>query len=103
MAKALKDDRWRKAKGLEIDAEIQNGTWDTVPMVPSYNVVGCKWVFTIKCFDDGSTNRFKACLVEKRFHQQPGIDFHETFILVIKQATIRPVLGVVVSRDWPLR
>lgn len=89
--------------GAEIDAQIRNGTWETVPMDPSYNVVGCKWVFTIKRLHDGSIDRFKSRLVAKGFHQQPGIDFHETFNPVIKHATIRLVLGVAVSRDWPLR
>ena len=46
---------------------------------------------------DGSIARYKAKLVAKGFHQQPGIDYFETFSLVIKLATVRLVLAIVVS------
>lgn len=39
----------------------------------------------------------------KGFHQQPGIDFNDTFSPVIKSTTIRLVLGLAVNRDWPVR
>lgn len=39
----------------------------------------------------------------KGFHQQVGIDYTETFSLVIKPATIRFVLAIVVNSNWPLR
>lgn len=103
VAQALLDERWRRAMGVEIDNQIREGTWDLVPPNAAYNVLGCKWVFTIKHNADGSVDRFKARLVAKGFHQQPGLDFHETFSPVIKHATIRFVLGVAVARNWPLR
>ncbi|GJY74359.1 putative RNA-directed DNA polymerase [Tanacetum coccineum] len=40
--------------------------------------------------------------VAKGFRQQPGIDFHETFILVVKSITIRAVLSLTVTNNWPL-
>lgn len=39
----------------------------------------------------------------KGFHQQVGIDYIETFSPVIKPATIRFVLAIVVNSNWPLR
>ena len=42
------------------------------------NLVGCKWVFKLKLNSDGSISRYKARLVAKGFHQQAGVDFHET-------------------------
>lgn len=47
--------------------------------------------------------RYKARLVAKGFHQQPVIDFEETFSLVVKPITIRTVLSLAVSFDWPFR
>ena len=52
---------------------------------------------------DGSISRYKARLVAKGFHQQASVDFHETFSPVVKPATVRLVLGIVVSCRWVLR
>ena len=65
-------------------------------------MVGCKRVFKLKHNSDGSISRCKARLVAKGFHQQYGIDFEETFI-VIKPPTVRMILYLVVQFDWPLR
>nr|GFA01002.1 hypothetical protein [Tanacetum cinerariifolium] len=50
----------------------------------------------------GSLSRYKARLVANGRSQQQGIDFDETFSPVIKPATIRTVLSLAVSRDWPI-
>jgi hypothetical protein len=65
--------------------------------------VGCKWVYKLKHNSDGSIARYKARLVAKRFHQQQGIDFDETFSPVIKPPTVRLILSLAVSLQWPLR
>ena len=41
-------------------------------------------------------------LVSRGFTHQEGIDYFETFSLVIKQATIRLVFSIVVSRNWKI-
>jgi hypothetical protein len=66
-------------------------------------LVGCKWVFRIKRQADGSVERYKARLVAKGFHQQPGIDYGETFSPVIKPTTVRTVLLIAISAGWSIR
>ena len=86
----------------EFDAILKNETWNLVPPSPSMNVVGSKWVFQVKRKSYGSIDRYKARLVAKGFHQQLGIDFEETYSLVVKPITIRIVLAIVVSTGWAI-
>ncbi|GKG27380.1 ribonuclease H-like domain-containing protein, partial [Tanacetum coccineum] len=51
---------------------------------------------------DGSLSRYKARLVTNGRSQQQGIDCDETFSPVVKPATIRIVLSLAVSREWPI-
>ena len=39
----------------------------------------------------------------KGFHQQEGYGYHETFNLVIKPVTVRVMLNVALSRNWPVQ
>jgi hypothetical protein len=41
--------------------------------------------------------------VAKGFHQQPEIDFAETYSPVVKPITIRTVLAIAVSAGWAIR
>ncbi|WKA12632.1 hypothetical protein VitviT2T_029998 [Vitis vinifera] len=95
---ALTDPKWRQAMNDEFDALVRNGTWKLVPSTSMQNLVGCKWVFRIKRLPDGSINKYKSRLVSKVFHQRPGVDYHDTFSLVVKFITIRLVLSLAVSK-----
>jgi histone deacetylase 1/2 len=97
----LKDPNWRAAMQLEFDAIQANHTWRLVPRPPGARVITGKWVFKIKYHSDGTLDRYKARWVVRGFHQRPGIDFGETFSPVVKPATIRTVLSVVASKQWP--
>ncbi|GJX13011.1 putative RNA-directed DNA polymerase [Tanacetum coccineum] len=52
---------------------------------------------------NGAIIRYKARFVAKGCRQQPGIDFHKTFSPVVKSTTIRAILSLAVTNDWPLR
>jgi hypothetical protein len=71
----------------EYCALIKNGTWHLVPPQPGLNVVDCKWVFKMKQKSDGSVDLYKARLVARGFKQQYGVDYDDTFSLVVKPTT----------------
>ena len=62
-------------------------------------IVGCKWVFKTKTNSDGSLERLKARHVAKGYSQVLGIDFYETFSLVIKPTTIRVILTIALAHE----
>jgi hypothetical protein len=72
--------------------------WHIIPSYRATNIINCKWVYKIKRKQDGSVDRYKACLVAKGFIQMLGIDYSDTFSLVVKSATIRVVLSLAMSR-----
>ncbi|GKA52158.1 putative RNA-directed DNA polymerase [Tanacetum coccineum] len=87
----------------EYDALMKNGTWSLVPRASNTNFVDGKWVYRLKQDKNGAITRYKVIFVAKGFRQQPSIDFHETFSLVVNSTTIRAVLSLAVTNDWPLR
>lgn len=86
----------------EYDALIRNNTWTLVQRPASANLVTGKWIFRHKMNPDGSLARYKARWVVRGFSQQPGVDYNETFSPVVKPSTIRLVLSLAISNDWPI-
>ena len=64
-----------------MDSLAKNNTWDLVELPEGRSVVGCKWVFKLNWKVDGSIEWYKVRLVAKGYLE--GIDFHESFSLVI--------------------
>ena len=63
-------------------------------MPPGHQAIGCKWIFKRKFQLDGNIARYKARLVAKRYSQQPGVDYGETYAPVAKFASIRTILSI---------
>jgi hypothetical protein len=99
---ALSEPNWRSAMQAEYDALIANDTWSLVPRPPGVNVVTGKWIYRHKLLADGSLDRYKARWVLRGFTQRPGIDYDETFSPVVKPATVRVVLSLALSQNWPI-
>lgn len=95
---ALKDPHWHGAMLDEVIALHANHTWDLVLCPPDANVVSGRWIFRHKHKSDDSLKRYKVRGVLRGFSQQPGIDYAETFSLVVKPATIRTVLTLAFSK-----
>lgn len=66
------------------------------------HVVGSKWIFKVKYKPDGTIERHKARLVAQGFTQTPELDYFDTFNPVIKPVTMRIILTLVASVNWPV-
>jgi hypothetical protein len=100
---ALADSNWRTTMEDEYGALMSNGAWELVARPHGSNIVTGKWIFTHKLRVNGSFDRYKVCWVLRGFTQCHGVDYDETFSLVVKPATVRTVLATAVSRDWPVQ
>ena len=60
------------------------------------------WVFTLKYYVDGMINPHKAPLVAHEFSQQYGVDYVETFSLMLCLNFVCTFLIIVVNEGWPL-
>uniref|UniRef100_A0A2N9G5X4 Integrase catalytic domain-containing protein n=1 Tax=Fagus sylvatica TaxID=28930 RepID=A0A2N9G5X4_FAGSY len=78
-------------------------TPSTCPEYSSYANQIQTWMSMLPLSDKELGPWYKARLVAKGFHQQQGIDFDETFSPVIKPPTVRMILSLAVSLNWPLR
>ena len=43
----------------EIEAHLQNGTWELAQLPPSRRAIGSRWVFKFKRLQDGSIDKYK--------------------------------------------
>nr|GEW96283.1 copia protein [Tanacetum cinerariifolium] len=90
----------RPLENKELNAII--GAWFTLCSDLSLAHQMSMWLYKHKDNADRSLNRYKARLVANDRSQQQGIDCNETFSPVVKPATVRTVLVLAVSRQWPI-
>lgn len=86
--------QWLKAASDEIEALIENGTFELVQLPPGRKAIGNQWVFKVKRKADGSVERYKGRLVAKGFSQRPGFDFVETLASTPCWAAIRATMAI---------
>ncbi|KAL9252207.1 Retrovirus-related Pol polyprotein from transposon RE2-like protein [Drosera capensis] len=74
----------------------------SVSLPPWKQVVGCHWVFVVKCLPYGLVERRKTSLVAIGYIETYGIDYDETFSTMAKTPFICIVLSLAAQFCWPL-
>ncbi|GJY85548.1 ribonuclease H-like domain-containing protein [Tanacetum coccineum] len=87
---------------LEMEALHRNNTYVLANLPPGRKAIGCKWISKIKYKSSGDVDRYKDRLMAKGYSQREGIDYEETFNLVVKMVIVRCLIGLSVKINWPL-
>jgi hypothetical protein len=95
-------DKWQHAASVEMQAHLENGTWQLVQLPAGRKAIGSKWVFKVKRNSDGSVDCYKARLVAQGFSQRPGVDFTETFAPTTRGQLYVLCLPLQLLRTWNL-
>nr|GFB10843.1 hypothetical protein [Tanacetum cinerariifolium] len=83
MAKALRDADWVSTMQEELDQFARLKLWRLVPRPEGKSVIKTKWIFKNKKDESSLVIRNKARLVAVGFSQQEGIDYDQTYTLVL--------------------
>lgn len=85
--------KWMEAMLEEIQQLQYTKTYELADLPANRNIIGTKWIYTIKEPDDG-TELYKARLVAKGFSQRFGEDYFEVFAPVVRPQAIRLLLSM---------
>lgn len=79
---------WKASMQCEYDALMQNGTMEILLKLNNGKVIGHKQVFRTKHQPNMSLDKYKSKVLAKGFQKTNGINYTETFGLIIKPTTI---------------
>ncbi|BES97325.1 Hydra magnipapillata [Nesidiocoris tenuis] len=93
---------WSDAIKAEIRAHVKNGTWEITKLPANRNLVTNRMILKEKLHPDGTLDRRKARLVARGFTQRPGIDYAETYSPVVRQKSLRLLMGIAAEENLHL-
>lgn len=101
-SQAIQIPNWQTTTDYEIKTLEANKTWTLCTLLIRNKAIDYKWVYMIKYKTDGSIERYKICLVAKRYNQIEGLDFQEIFSLVAKLTAVRCLIALAAIKNWYL-
>ena len=81
----LNSKEWKQVMRAEMDALEKNRVLDMVELPRGKSLVRCKWVFIVKHKVGGFLESYKARLIATSYTRTYGVDYHETFALMMKR------------------
>lgn len=82
----------------EMKALTDNETFELVPHPKDRQIVGAKWVYTVKTNQNGEET-YKARFVAKGYSQVQDIDYKETFAPTARMSSVRTLLQRTLQND----
>ena len=90
--------RWQEAMNTEIKALTDNDTFELLPHPKDRQIVGAKWVYTIKTNQNGEET-YKARFAAKGYSQVQDLDYKETFAPTARMSSVRTLLQRTVQKE----
>jgi hypothetical protein len=71
-----------------------------VPLPGDHRPITLKWVFKLKKDEHGAVIKYKARLVVRSFIHQEGIDYDDTFVLMVRMELVCVLLTLAAQEGW---
>nr|GEZ73570.1 hypothetical protein [Tanacetum cinerariifolium] len=83
----------------ELNESERLEVWELVPRPDKVMVITLKWIYKVKLDEMGRILKNKARLVARGYRQEEGIDFEESFALVVRLEAIRIFLAYAAHKN----
>ena len=93
--------KWHQAMKDEISALNENETFEYTNLPAIANLIGGKWVYTVKRDSDGE-ERYRARYVPKGYSQILNIDYKDMFCPTARITSIRMLLQIAMQQNLNL-
>ena len=90
--------KWHQTMKDKISALDENETFEYTKLPAGANLIGGKWVYTVKRDSDGE-ERYKARYVAKGYSQIKNIDYNDTFCPTAPIMSIRMLLQIAMQQN----
>ena len=89
----------------EYQSLIENNTWDLVDQASCENqeVITGKWVFKLKKDRNGNILKYKARWVVHGYKQQEGVDYLDTFAVVVKPVSYKAIMAISIKKGYIIK
>ena len=81
----------------EFEMLKEQGVFELIQHPANKNVVGSKWVYTIKWDNSGNIEKRKARTMTKGFTQVIGEDYEETYVSVARLKSVHLLCAIAAS------
>ncbi|GJY84327.1 retrovirus-related pol polyprotein from transposon TNT 1-94 [Tanacetum coccineum] len=92
-------------KGVATDSTLMEDNPFALELLPQPDcvmIIALKWIYKVKLDEYGDVLKNKARLVAKRYRQEEGIDFEESYALVARIEVIRIFIANVASKNMTI-
>ena len=93
---------WIAAALAEIDAHLENGTWELAQLPLGRRAIGSCWVFKVKQKPDRSIDKYKGRIVAQGFPQVQGVHYNKVFASMARMAAVPAVIAMAAAEDLEL-